>query len=432
VGHGDDRAGVLAQEVLEPVDRFGVQMVRRLVEQQQVGMLEQEPGERHAALLAARDLRDIGVVGRAAEGLHRDLDVALDVPGVRRVDPVLECCLLRADGLVVGVGLGPPGHDRVVLVDEVPDRGDAVHDVALHVLGRVELWLLAQEPDAEARGQAGLAGEAIIEAGHDPEEARLARPVRADDADLGARIERDRDVLEDRPVRRVVPGEAVGAVDELGGHGPRVAVGWRLAPVPPGRARIDDYGVMRERSYERRMGIAALAILAVIVATCGDGVAPSATPSVGGTATPATPTFTVDPTARPSAPLPSTAPTFADAWLAVVEPFDAQSTDLLISNPLSEWDLVGTRLIDLIGRTRGQLGELAPPAELDDDTGALDEAIGTTQAMLEAIEPHGDKTKQAEAFQLALDDWAEHVRPQAEAIRVALGLPPVPAGDLHL
>ena len=39
---GKHRALVVVQEVLEPQDRFGVQMVRGLVEQQQVGSLEQQ------------------------------------------------------------------------------------------------------------------------------------------------------------------------------------------------------------------------------------------------------------------------------------------------------------------------------------------------------------------------------------------------------
>ena len=115
VGDGDHRARVLVEEALEPLDGLGVEVVGRLVEQQQVGVLEQQPGERHAALLAAGERRDVGVVGRAAQRVHRDLDVALDVPGVGGVDPVLERGLLGADRLVVGVGLGPLGHHGVVL-----------------------------------------------------------------------------------------------------------------------------------------------------------------------------------------------------------------------------------------------------------------------------------------------------------------------------
>ena len=233
VGDRHDRARVLLEEALEPVDRFGIEVVGRLVEQQQVGVAEEEPGECHATLLPAGQLRDVGVVGRAAQGVHRDVDVALEVPGIGRGDLVLEGRLLGADLLVVGVGVGPGGHDRVVLVDEGLDLGHAVHDVALDVLGRVELGLLAQVADGEAGRQPRLAGEPVVEPGHDPEEGGLAGAVRADDADLGARVERDRDVLEDRLVRRVVPGELVRRVDEFVGHRSRVAA--RLAIVDRSR-----------------------------------------------------------------------------------------------------------------------------------------------------------------------------------------------------
>ena len=117
VGDRDDGARVLLQEAFEPVDGLGVEVVGRLVEQQQVGVAEEQPGERDAALLAAGDLRDVGVVGRAAQRVHRDVDVALQVPGVGRVDLVLERGLLLADRVVVRVGLGPLGHHGVVLVD---------------------------------------------------------------------------------------------------------------------------------------------------------------------------------------------------------------------------------------------------------------------------------------------------------------------------
>ena len=54
VRDGDDRAGIVLEEALEPGDRFGVEMVGRLVEQQQVGRLQQQPAQRDAAALAAR------------------------------------------------------------------------------------------------------------------------------------------------------------------------------------------------------------------------------------------------------------------------------------------------------------------------------------------------------------------------------------------
>ncbi len=170
MGDGDHGPGVVLEEAFQPIDRLRVEVVGRLVEEQQVGVAEEEPGQRDPALLTTRQRRDVGVVGWAAQGVHRDVDVALQVPGVGRGDPVLERGLLGADRLVVGVGVGPGGHDRVVLVDEGLDLGHAVHDVALDVLGRVELGLLAEKADREAGRQAGLAGEPVVQPGHDPEQ----------------------------------------------------------------------------------------------------------------------------------------------------------------------------------------------------------------------------------------------------------------------
>ena len=64
VGDRDDRARVVLEVALEPGDRFGVEVVGRLVEQQQVGLAQQQPAERDAAPLAAGEGRDVGV-GRA-------------------------------------------------------------------------------------------------------------------------------------------------------------------------------------------------------------------------------------------------------------------------------------------------------------------------------------------------------------------------------
>ena len=50
---GQHRAGVGAQELLQPQHRLGVQVVGGLVEQQQVGRLQQQLAQRHATALAA-------------------------------------------------------------------------------------------------------------------------------------------------------------------------------------------------------------------------------------------------------------------------------------------------------------------------------------------------------------------------------------------
>ena len=65
--------------------------------------------------------------------------------------------------------------------------GDALVDVLLDGLGRIELRLLRQVADLEARRRPRLAEELLVDARHDAEQRALAGAVVAEHADLGAR-----------------------------------------------------------------------------------------------------------------------------------------------------------------------------------------------------------------------------------------------------
>ena len=51
--HRDDRACIILQKTFEPRDRFRIEMVRGLVEEQQIGRLQQQAAQRDATPLAA-------------------------------------------------------------------------------------------------------------------------------------------------------------------------------------------------------------------------------------------------------------------------------------------------------------------------------------------------------------------------------------------
>ena len=53
MGDGYDCAGILLQMLLEPVDRLGVEVVGRFVEQQHIGLLEKKAAESHATALSS-------------------------------------------------------------------------------------------------------------------------------------------------------------------------------------------------------------------------------------------------------------------------------------------------------------------------------------------------------------------------------------------
>ncbi len=53
VRHGDDRALVAREVLLQPVDAVGIEVIGRLVEQQNVRLLDHEAAEGHAAFFTA-------------------------------------------------------------------------------------------------------------------------------------------------------------------------------------------------------------------------------------------------------------------------------------------------------------------------------------------------------------------------------------------
>ena len=79
VADDDQRSGIALQEVLEPQRRFEVEVVRRLVEKQQVRRGKQQRGERHAHFPSARI-----AVERTALHLLVEAKAKQDSRGARR------------------------------------------------------------------------------------------------------------------------------------------------------------------------------------------------------------------------------------------------------------------------------------------------------------------------------------------------------------
>ena len=93
-------------------------------------------------------LLDVGVGRRQAQRVHRVLELRVEVPRVGGVD-----LRLQTRELVGGL-VGVVGGELVEAVEQRLGLGDAVLDVALDVLGLVELRLLLEHADASRRARA--------------------------------------------------------------------------------------------------------------------------------------------------------------------------------------------------------------------------------------------------------------------------------------
>ena len=210
-------ARIVMQETFEPGDGFGVEMVGRLVEQQQIRLAQQQPAKRHPAALAARQRCDLRIRRRASERVHGDLGLAIEVPGVRRVDPLLQRALFLDQGIhrIVVERLGEFGAHRLETREQVARFGHAFEHIGEHVPGRVERGFLREMADPDRGRDPGLAEIFGLDPSHDPEQGRLAGAVEPEHADLGPRQEGQGDVLEDLPAARIGLAEPLHDIDVL-------------------------------------------------------------------------------------------------------------------------------------------------------------------------------------------------------------------------
>jgi hypothetical protein len=169
--------------------------------------------KRHPTPFPARKVFGHRVVGRAAERLHRHVDLAVEVPQVVRVDLVLQ--LRHLIGGLVGVV-----HRQLVEpVELVLLVLHAQHDVFTHRQALVELGLLREVAHMRAFRGPGLAAEVLVPAGHDAQKRGFAGAVHAHDADLHAGQEAQADIFETLLAAGIGLGDAIHVIDVLvAGH----------------------------------------------------------------------------------------------------------------------------------------------------------------------------------------------------------------------
>src|SRR5437773_858891 len=176
VRHRDDTAVVAGQRPLQPCDRVRVEMVRGLVEQQQIGVRQQQTAKRDATALAARERFGVLLARRQTERIHRVVDLAVEIPETLRLDLVLRLLEVRVQlvHFVIRKRLAELRRQLFVPLQDRPPVRDAFLDVAPHVLGGVELGLLGEQAGAVALRDARVADVLLVDTRHDAEKRRFA------------------------------------------------------------------------------------------------------------------------------------------------------------------------------------------------------------------------------------------------------------------
>ena len=197
VVRGDEqRPGPAPEVLLEPLEGAEVEVIGRLVEEQELGIGDDEAGQGGPRLLPARQRRRRPPdVSRAeAEAGERGVDPLVERVAPQDVEAVLEVGVVGlgdpALALEAGQLLGHPLQVAGAVADRGPEVGRGHERL-------VEVGLLGQQPEGHAPFPGDRPRVWLVEPGGDPEERRLAGAVRAHQPDPVADGHRRLDPVED-------------------------------------------------------------------------------------------------------------------------------------------------------------------------------------------------------------------------------------------
>ena len=163
-------------------------MVGRLVKEQDVGLLQEQAAKSHAAALTpGQHVHDL-LRRRAAERVHRKLQICVQIPCVTGVQFFLQLCLSCSQLVIVSVRVSECLVHLVEFCQKVGYGLHALHDDFLDGLARLKLRLLLQVAHRVSVQEPGLAGIVLVDSCENLEEGGLSCPVLADDAYLCAQV----------------------------------------------------------------------------------------------------------------------------------------------------------------------------------------------------------------------------------------------------
>ena len=141
------------------------------------------------------------VFGRTTEGVHGALQLAVEVPGIGRVNDVLQLGLAGEELVHLVLVLIIFGQaklliDFLVFCQRVHNRLHAFHYNFLYGLGGVEVRFLGQIPHRISRREHHFALIGLIQSGDNLQQGRFTRTVQTDDTDFCPVEEREVNVLQ--------------------------------------------------------------------------------------------------------------------------------------------------------------------------------------------------------------------------------------------
>ena len=217
----NDCAGEAYQELLQPFHRFSVQVVGRFVQQQHIGLAQQEFAQSNTTFFTAGQIADFGIPFRQAQRIGGDFQFVFRTAARGRTcrNNRFQATLLFRQRVKIRIGIGVLGiHFFQTFLRRSHFAQTAFHFLA-HGFFRIKLRLLRQIADFDAAHRYGFALKFLIHTRHNPQHGGLTRAVQTEQTDFRAGKERKGNIFNDGFLRRHNLAHAQHRIDVLLGHG---------------------------------------------------------------------------------------------------------------------------------------------------------------------------------------------------------------------
>src|SRR5438552_11231370 len=194
MGRDHSRCALLDEEVLQPLRRRHIEVVRGFVEEQNVGVIEQQAREPETGSLATRERSERAIDEPAEAAPAKDPpERRLEVVPARVLEVMLRIGIAFERRRIAARDLVLETPQLALELTEMRGRATRVLDDRAR---RILEELLPQEADPGAARERDGAAVGRIETGRDAQQRGLPRPIRADEADAVALADPERDVLQ--------------------------------------------------------------------------------------------------------------------------------------------------------------------------------------------------------------------------------------------
>ena len=197
---GNDGSLILLKVLLQPVDRLCIEVVRRFIEQQYVGLLQEQSTESHTTTLATGEVLHRPIGRRTVERSHGTLKLGVHVPCVCGIDDVLQLSLathqfLHLVGILVIFRQAKLLIDFVVFSQRIIDVLHAFHHILTNGLRLVKRRILRQIAHAVAWAPHNIALILLVESCYDFQKGGLTGTIKTNNTYLCTIEKAEIDVL---------------------------------------------------------------------------------------------------------------------------------------------------------------------------------------------------------------------------------------------